>query len=70
MIRRPPKTLMMTEPNWKVSATTAARTIASTTALKSLRTALSLPIYPSLTDQEVARTTHALCEELASGDKP
>jgi len=34
------------------------------------RTALSIPIYPSLTDQEAARTTQALCEELASGDRP
>jgi dTDP-4-amino-4,6-dideoxygalactose transaminase len=33
------------------------------------RTALSIPIYPSLTDEEVARTAHALCEELASGDR-
>jgi dTDP-4-amino-4,6-dideoxygalactose transaminase len=27
--------------------------------------ALSIPIYPSLTDEEVARIIHTLCEELA-----
>jgi len=31
---------------------------------EALETALSIPIYPSLTDDEMTRTAHTLCEEL------
>ncbi len=31
---------------------------------EALETALSIPIYPSLTDDEMTRTAHTLCKEL------